>query len=47
MSEHEYTTLRAKPLNQLLQIPAQQMAYFLATCSPKTKQALALARWNR
>ena len=47
MSEHEYTTLRAKPLNELLQISARQMAYFLATCSPKTKQALALARWNR
>lgn len=47
MSEHEYTTLRAKPLNQLMHLSARQMAYFLATCSPRTKQALALARWNR
>jgi hypothetical protein len=47
MSEHEYTTLRAKPLNELLQLSTRQMALFLATCSPRTQHAIFKARWIR
>jgi len=47
MSEQEYTTLRARPINQLLQIPAKQMALFLQDCSPQIRAQLNQVRWKR
>lgn len=47
MSEQEYSTLRSKPLNQLLQLPARDVALFLQSCPPRTREALSRARWNR
>lgn len=47
MSEQEYSTLRSKPLNQLLQLPARDVALFLQSCPPRTRELASLARWKR
>lgn len=47
MSEHDYNTLRARPIAELNNLPAVQVAWFLRECPPRLREGINKARSRR